>query len=128
VKPALQQLKAQGLKLCFVTNMTAEMISRGLQNSGTTEYFDLVLSTDQIKTYKPDPAAYQLGVDSLKLKKEEILFAAFAGWDVAGAKWFGYPTYWVNRLSSPAEELDATPEGMGKDLTELTEFVRNYNA
>jgi hypothetical protein len=29
-------------------------------------------------------------VDRLKLPKEEIVFAAFGGWDAAGAKSFGY--------------------------------------
>jgi 2-haloacid dehalogenase len=32
-------------------------------------------------------------IDAFTLKREEILFAAFAGWDAAGAKWFGYPTF-----------------------------------
>ena len=51
------------------------------------------LGTDEARTFKPDPRAYQLGVDALKVKREEILFVAFAGWDAAGAKLFGYPTY-----------------------------------
>ena len=55
--------------------------------------FEQVLSSDRAKTYKPDPRAYQLGVDALQVKREEILFVAFAGWDAAGAKLFGYPTF-----------------------------------
>jgi hypothetical protein len=43
--------------------------------------------------------AYRLGTDALALDADEILFVAFAGWDVAGAKWFGYPTFWNNRQS-----------------------------
>jgi 2-haloacid dehalogenase len=34
------------------------------------------LSTDRVKAFKPDPRAYQMGVDAFKLKKEEIAFAA----------------------------------------------------
>ena len=49
-----------------------------------------------------------MGLDAFKLQKEEIAFAAFAGWDAAGARWFGYPTFWVNRLNTPVEELSAT--------------------
>jgi 2-haloacid dehalogenase len=85
--------------------------------------FEQVLSTDQAKTYKPDPRAYQLGVDALKLKREEILFVAFAGWDAAGAKLFGYPTFWVNRQKLPMEKMDATPDGMGDTLTQLVQFL-----
>jgi 2-haloacid dehalogenase len=47
-----------------------------------------------------------MAVDAPKLRREEILFAAFGGWDAAGAKAFGFPTFWVNRMGSPLEELD----------------------
>lgn len=127
VKPALQKLKDAELRLCFLTNMTEEMISQGLKNSQTNEYFEHILSTDKIQTYKPNPAAYQMGIDILKLKKEEILFVAFAGWDMAGSKWFGYPTYWVNRINSPDENLDAEPNGIGQNLSDLVEFIKEYN-
>jgi 2-haloacid dehalogenase len=46
-----------------------------------------------------------MGLDAFDLKPGHILFAAFAGWDAAGAASSGYPTSWVNRLNHPAEEL-----------------------
>lgn len=64
-----------------------------------------------------------MAIDTLKLKREEILFVPFAGWDAAGAKWFGYPTFWVNRLGSPMEELGVAPDAAGKDLNALLKFV-----
>jgi hypothetical protein len=36
------------------------------------------LSTDTIKTFKPDLRAYQLGIDAINLPKEQIAFAVFA--------------------------------------------------
>lgn len=54
--------------------------------SGRLTLFDALLSTDANHTYKPDPRAYQLGVDRLKLERRDIVFAAFGGWDAAGAK------------------------------------------
>jgi 2-haloacid dehalogenase len=86
--------------------------------------FEHVLSTDQVQTYKPAPRAYQLGVDALGLEREQILFAAFAGWDASGAKRFGYPTFWVNRLDAVPEQLGATPpDGIGPTLVDLVAFV-----
>ncbi len=123
VVPALQQLRQQGLQLGFLSNMTAEMLTASMKHSKTDSFFDKVLSTDLVKTYKPDPKAYQIGVDDLKLKKEEILFVAFAGWDVAGAKWFGYPSYWVNRLQALPEELSVAPDGSGKSMSDLISFL-----
>ncbi len=124
VAPALGALKASGIRLVFLSNMTKKMLEAGIRNARLEGTFEHVLSTDEIRTYKPDPRAYQLGIDALRLEPGEILFAAFAGWDVAGAKWFGYPTFWVNRPNSPAEELGVVPDATGRDLTELVDFVK----
>jgi 2-haloacid dehalogenase len=104
--------------------MTTKMLDAGIKNAGLDGAFEHVLSTDRIKAYKPDPRAYQMAIDAFELKREEILFAAFAGWDAAGAKWFGSPTFWVNRLNLPAEELGVAPDAMGRDLTALVSFVK----
>ena len=124
VIPALQTLKAKGIRLSFLSNMTAEMLNSCAKNAGINDYFENIISTDKAKTYKPAPAAYQLGIDALKLRKEEILFAGFAGWDVSGAKWFGYPTFWVNRQDAPSEELNGIPDSAGGSLTDLVNFVQ----
>jgi 2-haloacid dehalogenase len=109
--------------MAFLSNATATILDAGIKNSGLENIFEHVLSTDKIKTYKPDPRAYQLAIDAFGLRKEQILFAAFAGWDAAGAKSFGYPTYWVNRMNVPAEKLGVSPDGIGKNLDDLLGFV-----
>ena len=48
-----------------------------------------------------------------------LSLAAFGGWDAAGARWFSYSTFWVNRLHLPVEELDAAPDAIGESLTDL---------
>jgi 2-haloacid dehalogenase len=121
---ALRALKASGLKLAFLSNMTSKMLIDGLERAGLDDVFDVVASADDIRTYKPAPHAYALGAAALELPVESILFAASAGWDAAGAKWFGYPTFWVNRGAAPDEALDARPDGAGRGLAELASFVR----
>lgn len=121
--PALKTLKASGVRLVFLSNMTRAMLETNIRHAGLDDLFEQVLSTDAIRSYKPDPAAYALGVKSLGLDREHIAFAAFAGWDVAGAKWYGYPTFWVNRLKSPPEVLNASADGTGPGLDELVRFV-----
>jgi 2-haloacid dehalogenase len=120
---ALNALKEAGVRLAFLSNMTTKMLDACIKNASLEGLFDHVLGTDQIRTYKPASQAYQMAIEAFKLKREEILFAAFAGWDAAGAKWFGYPTFWVNRLNAPAEELGVTPDAVGRDLTDLVSFV-----
>jgi len=127
VVPALTLLNDANIRLAFLSNMTPAMLNTNMHNAGLDKYFEQVISTDSIKTYKPDPRAYQLGVDRLSLPREQIAFAAFAGWDVAGAKWFGYPTFWVNRAGFLDEELGVTPDGRGKSLSQLVDFLTAQN-
>jgi len=123
VAPALQQLKNAGIRMAFLSNLTEKMLDAAVKNSGLEGYFEQHLSTDRVKAFKPASTAYQMGVDAFKLEKAEIAFAAFAGWDASGAKWFGYPTFWVNRQNMPMEELGIAPDGVGSGLSDLVDFV-----
>jgi len=120
---ALRALKDKGTRLAFLSNWTVEMLEAGIRNSGLEQVFDHVLSTDRVGAFKPDPRAYQMGVDAFGLKREEILFAAFGGWDAAGAKAFGYPTFWVNRQNQPAEELGVKADHAGATLDDLVRSI-----
>jgi len=122
VLPAISALRNAGIRLGFLSNLTRGMLESGIQNSDLGGFFEHVLSTDLAQAFKPDPRAYQLGVDAFRLERSEIVFAAFAGWDAAGAKAFGYPTFWVNRQNAPAEELDAPADGAG-GIADLVNFV-----
>ena len=125
VPDALRELRDRGLTLALLSNATPRILDAGLRRAGLEASFPHVISTDRARTFKPDPDAYRLGTRTLRLRREEILFVAFAGWDVAGAKWFGYPTFWNNRAGSFLERLDATPDGAGATIEDLLVFVGN---
>jgi 2-haloacid dehalogenase len=122
--PALRLLKDAGIRLAFLSNFTAKMLDAAIQNSGLEGIFIDHLSTDRVHAFKPDPRAYQMGLDAFRLRREEIAFVASAGWDAAGARWFGYPTVWINRMNLPGEELGVTPDATGADLNALVSFVK----
>ena len=123
VAEALSALKGSDFRLALLSNLTPRMLQANIKNASLSGFFEHAFSTDEVKTYKPDPRAYQLAADAWRLNREEIAFAAFAGWDAAGAKLFGYPTFWVNRLRLPAEELGVSADGTGADLSRLVDFV-----
>ena len=121
--PALRALKQSGLRLALLSNATPRLLQTWIGNSGLSDVYEHVLSSDAIRSYKPDPRAYAIGLEAFGLGATRILFAAFGGWDVAGAKWFGYPTYWMNRMQLPVEELSVVPDGNGPTLSSLHAFV-----
>lgn len=124
-RASLEGWRQAGLRMAPLANYSPSMIERLLANAGLSEFFERQLSTDLVKTFKPDPRAYALGEQRLGLQRAEIAFAAFGGWDAAGAKWFGFPTFWVNRLGVPAEPL-VEPDGTGPTLLELRDFVASW--
>jgi len=123
VLPVLSKLKEKGIRLAFLNNFTPAMLDANIRSAGLEGFFEHRLSTDNVQLYKPHPLAYQMGIDAFGLKREEILFAAFAGWDASGAKLFGYPTFWVNRQKQPLEQLDAIPDGEGSGMGDLLDFL-----
>lgn len=122
---ALEAWKQAGILLAPLSNYSPPMLARLLDNAGLSALFTTQISTDSARTFKPDPVAYALGESRLGLSRDEIAFAAFGGWDAAGAKWFGFPTFWLNRLAVPGEQLNE-PDGTGATLASLAEFVRNW--
>ncbi|QGM45881.1 haloacid dehalogenase type II [Methylocystis heyeri] len=120
---ALQKLKAAGVRIITIANFSPKMLQANAKAAGLSDLFDELLSTETNASFKPEPRAYELGVKRLDLRKDEILFAAFGGWDAYGAKSFGYPTYWVNRFNLPAEELGLQPDKTSQDLAGLLAFV-----
>jgi len=123
VKQALEKLTAAGFKLTFLSNFTKKMLKSGMAGANIQKYFGPLLSTDQVKTFKPDLKAYQMAIDKFKVKKEEILFVPFAAWDAVGAKWFGYDVFWINRAKQLDEQLDVRIKHTGKTLDDLVDFV-----
>lgn len=124
---ALQKLKDKKYKITFLSNFTENMLKSSLKSSKLEGLFSpLLLSTDLVKAFKPSPKAYNMAIEHFGVKKKDILFVAFAPWDAAGAKWFGYQTFWVNRLNVPKEELGVDVDGIGKNLDDLVQYVEGF--
>lgn len=122
-RAALDRWRRAGLRLAPLANYAPAMLSRLLAHAGLTGLFDAEISTDRARTFKPSPRAYALGPAALGLPREQIVFAAFGGWDAAGAAWYGFPTFWLNRLGVAPEALSAAADATGGSLAELAAFV-----
>ncbi|HJV75238.1 MAG TPA: haloacid dehalogenase type II [Noviherbaspirillum sp.] len=120
----LQQLQQMGLKLAILSNGTPQMLESAIEAAGMDGVFNHLLSVDTVRKFKTAPEAYQLAPDVFGLSAKNILFVSSNCWDVCGAAWFGYTTFWVNRGGAPLEELGVTPDGSGPNMTALLQFVQ----
>ena len=74
--------------------------------------FDAVLTAELAQSYKPSPAVYQLAVDLLGYRPEEIMMVACHKYDLKAAREFGMRTAFVARPLEfgPDVRPDVAPE------------------
>ena len=121
-REVLQALHARGVRAGILSNGDPEMLGAVVTSAGFAGLLDPVLSVQETRRYKTDPACYALGPAALGLPAERILFVSSNGWDAIGATWFGYQTLWVNRAGAPLEALDTQPTRVGASLRDVLDF------
>jgi 2-haloacid dehalogenase len=111
VRATLGALRARGLRTGILSNGDPGMLDAAVASAGLGPELDAVLSVDAAKVFKTSPLAYDLVLQALSLKAEEVAFVSSNRWDIAGAAAFGFHPVWVNRLGMP-DEYPALRPGM----------------
>ena len=119
----LQKLKASGLQTCILSNGNHEMLSWAVQHSQLDIYLDKVLSVEEARQFKISFTSYQLVTKHYPIAKDQTLFVSCNAWDIVGANWFGFDTYWVNRYQLPFEEIGLPPTYKGSSLDQLLNIL-----
>jgi 2-haloacid dehalogenase len=123
-----------GHRLAILSNGSPKMLERLVRNSGLDRWFEAVISVDAARTYKPHPSSYALVEQRLGVAREEVLFVSSNGFDVAGAKAFGFNVAWIRRggagaamlygmLRGRTEELGHPPDHVVSSLTDLPKLL-----
>ena len=122
VRQALAALSSY--PLAILSNGSPRMLRAAVVSAGLQRSFSHVLSVDVVKIFKPSPQVYRLGTQKLGVAKGAIGFVSSNFWDVAGAKAFGFRTFWVNRSKAGADELGLIPDATINSLTDLVELTK----
>ncbi len=70
---ALRNLKNDNYKIGLASNSVRDSVNLMLKKACLIEYFDIILSNEDVKKPKPDPEIYQVAIDRLGLKPNEVL-------------------------------------------------------
>ena len=123
----LHQLQGLDIKMAILSNANPDMLESAVEAAGMPQLFSHLLSADSVRKFKTAPEVYQLATDVFGQPAKNLLFVSSNCWDVCGAAWFGYTTFWVNRNDAPLEELGVTPTASGRSLNHLLEFVKKQS-
>jgi 2-haloacid dehalogenase len=122
-RPALERLRARGLRLAILSNGAPRMLAAAAESAGLAALLDAILSVEEVGVYKPSPSVYRLALDRLKLWPAEIAFVSANGWDACGARAAGLRVAWCNRTGQPRERIPEPPDAEIRSLAELPELV-----
>ncbi len=125
-KQALEQLKAQNHRLFAFSNGRGEAVTELLQAAGLDAYFQDIISVDELKSFKPNPAVYCHFLRSAQTNSETAWLVSSNPFDVLGAMSAGMRAAWVKRSGTAIFD----PWGIEPNLTvsSLVELEQTLNA
>lgn len=101
----LATLQDLGLSVCIVSNIDRQDIEAAMAVHGLEA--DHVLTSEDVRSYKPNPELFLTALDRLRLTTADVLHIGDSRTsDVAGATALGIPVAWVNRAG---KRSDADP-------------------
>ena len=125
VKPGLEVLKKQGVKLAILSNGEPKMLEAAAKSAGIRNLLDEVISVEEVKIFKVSPRVYNLGPERMKVRNPELGFVSANSWDIMAAASAGLRTFWIQRSAAEVpEELGFEADTIVKAMTEIAPLLR----
>ena len=123
--PALKALKGQYPLFAF-SNGSYPALEKVLGHNGLLDQFQGLVSVDDLKTFKPDPAVYAYARRVTGAWEQPLCLISSNAWDVIGARASGLLAVWVKRDSEKVfEDWGIEPSAVIGTLSELPETLQN---
>ncbi len=127
VKEGLEKARIAGYHLFAFSNGSAEMVKTLLSNAGLTEYFLDVVSVDEVKSFKPDPAVYQHFLKRADTVANQAWLVSSNPFDVIGARACGMHAAWIQRSPNTAfDPWEYEPTITIESLEDLAKEISEY--
>lgn len=118
--PALERLAAGGLRLVAFTNGPAAAAEELLDVAGVRRHLHDVVSADEIRSFKPDPAVYHHLLERVATMAGRVVVVSSNSFDVIGAKHAGLQAAWVRRTAAASlDPWGVEPDAVIGELSEL---------
>ena len=126
-KRGLEELKAKGKNtiIAILSNGETNKTDKLLSNVGLRQYFDYIISAEDVKKYKPSPEPYGLASKRLGISISHICLVSSNLWDIAGGQAVGMQTCWINRGEDvkASEELDVKANYILSTIEKIRELL-----
>lgn len=117
---ALERLRAAGLKLGIISNIDDGLLAQTVKHFSVQ--FDLLVTAEQARAYKPADGAFRLALDRIGLPPQQVTHVAFGDrYDLATARRCGLRVVFVNRHG---KKLAIAVDAEIPDLAGLPDLLR----
>ena len=123
VPQSLRRLREAGLTLAALTNSSAPVAEAQLTYAGLRDYFEMVISADEVRHFKPAPEVYHLAARRLGLEPGQVRVVTAHDWDVTGALRAGCAAVFVARPGQVMNPFGPQPDVRGADLGAVVEQI-----
>ncbi|OCI99155.1 haloacid dehalogenase, type II [Rhizobium sp. AC27/96] len=96
----------------ILSNGSPEMLSTLATKSGLDTALDHILSVDEKRAFKPAPAAYMRVEEGLGISRGQVAFVSSNGFDICGAKSFGFTVISVARTIADSPRVPLAGTGL----------------
>lgn len=120
-RPFLDVVASSNMPVCIVSNIDRIDIERAI--SFHNLYFDHIVTSDDVQSYKPRPEMFHSALQKLGMAPDQVLHVGDSRTsDVMGAKNLNIPVAWVNR-SGKRITSGQRPDYTVRNLEELTTLL-----
>jgi len=119
----LQRLRDVGLRLAILTNSTEQTADAQLSYAGVRDYFEQVISADEVRCFKPAPEVYHLAARRLNVEPGQIELVTAHDWDVTGALRAGCSAIFIARPGQIMNPFGPQPDVRGADLGQVADKI-----
>ncbi|WP_417568227.1 haloacid dehalogenase type II [Marinobacter sp.] len=123
--PTLKSLKGQYPLFAF-SNGSYPALEKVLGYNNLLEQFQGLVSVDDVKSFKPDPAVYTFARRATGSWEKPLCLVSSNAWDVIGARAAGLLAVWVKRDPDKVfEDWGIEPSAVINSLSELPSILKN---
>jgi 2-haloacid dehalogenase len=120
---SLQRLRGAGLRLAALVNSSEPAAEAQLARAGLRDHFELVISADDVRRFKPAPDVYRLAASRLGVEANQLRLVSAHDWDVTGALRTGWAAAFVARPGQVMNPFGPQPDVRGADLGAVAEQI-----
>jgi 2-haloacid dehalogenase len=123
VPTGLQRLKQAGFRQVSLTNSPLDVVHAQLQFAGLSDFFEEVISADEVKQLKPAARPYEFAAGRCRVPIGSVRLIAAHAWDVSGALSAGAKAAFVARAGAVPSPIGPQPEIVAPDISALADIL-----